>query len=120
MRDYGPSLTRPQFDALDLLHTNDAHLRPIVRCHLALLLGDITEEAAHCRMLRLETAGLVDIHRPKNPDPATYAPSELGKRLYRAALLKMDGVTAPPPVHRHLQLAYEATTLYHLTEPRTA
>lgn len=118
MSDNGPKLTSRQFDILDLLHTLDADRHPVLREHLALNLGDITPEACHCRMLRYKRDGLVDILQDSRHSPALYEPSELGRRLYRAALLEMDGVTAPPPVHPHLQLAYEATTLYHHTEPK--
>lgn len=113
------NLTTRQFDILDLLHALDADRHPVLREHLALNLGDITPEACHCRMLRYKRDGLVDILQESRHSPASYEPSELGRRLYRAALLKMDGVTAPPEIHESLQRALEATTLYHLTEPRT-
>ena len=113
-------LTSPQFNTLDLIVTNDGDRVPIVREHMALLLGDITHEATHCRMLRLRDAGLVDIIQDHRHDPAEYRISAHGLRLYRAALLRMDGVTAPPAIPESLQRALEATTLYHLTEPRTA
>lgn len=111
------TLTARQFDALDQLHTINADHEPVTRDRLALELGNISTEAAHLRMVRLERDGLVDIVREPNT-PATYAPSVLGRRVYQAQLLRMVGVVAPPPLHEHLQLATEATVLLHLTEPR--
>lgn len=110
-------LTARQFDALDLLHTINADHEPVTRDRLALELGNITTEAAHVRMTRLERAGLVTVDRGTNT-PSTYTPSPLGRRLYQGELLRMVGVVAPPPLHEHLQRATEATVLLHLTEPR--
>lgn len=111
------NLTRKQFDALDRLHTINADHEPVTRDRLALELGNISTEAAHVRMTRLEDHGLVTIVRGTNT-PSTYSPSPLGRRLYQAELLRMTGVVAPPPIHEHLQRATEATLLLHLTEPR--
>lgn len=118
MSSYGSPLTNRQFNALDQLHTIDAHLHPVLLARLALELGGISTEAAHLRMQRLEAAGLVDIEQPSGNEPSTYRISERGLHLYRAELLRMVGVTAPPPLHEHLQRATEATLLLHLTEPR--
>lgn len=119
MRDTGPKLTSPQFDMLDRLHTLDAHLYPIGRENLALELGDISPEAAHLRMLRLKKVGLVEVIQECRQSPAFYRLTARGTHLYRAELQRMDGVTAPPSLPASMQRALEATTLLHMTEPRT-
>lgn len=88
------SITADQFDALDHLHTIDAGVRWITRDDLATTLG-ISGEATHLRMRRLESAGLVDIDRPKD-DPLRYRVSVDGQNAYRLYVLRMDGVTGPP------------------------
>lgn len=113
------ALTTKQFDTLDLLHTLDAHVHAIGRDRLALELGGISTEAAHVRMTRLERAGLVDIEQASGNEPSTYTLSELGRRLYKAELLRMVGVTAPPSTSQLIDLpSLIAARIVTLTEPR--
>lgn len=121
-------ITRPQFDMLDRLHALDAHLCPLLRENLALELGDITPEAAHLRMRRLSSAGLVEIIQQDRSSPAYYRVTAIGVRLYHDELERMDDEPTEdsPPTATHacpgvlasMQRALEATTLLHLTEPK--
>lgn len=100
------TLTTYQFDNLDHLMTLDADTRTIARDDLATTLG-ISLEAVQLRMRRLEAEGFVDITRPgrESPEPITYRISARGVQAYRAHLLRMDGVTGPPPLHASIETA---------------
>lgn len=98
-------LTRYQFDNLDHLMTIDADKRAVTRDDLATTLNT-SEESAHKRMYRLALDDFVEIIRPEHRcDQYQYRISARGVQAYRAHLLRMDGVTGPPPLHASIELA---------------
>lgn len=105
------TLNRRHFEALDHLHLIDADTRWIDQADLATTLNTSTE-ATHVRMRRLEAANLIDIQRATD-QPIRYRISAHGLQMYRATLLRMDGVTGPPPLHPDIERATLATLALH-------
>ena len=108
-----------RFDLLDHLHTIDADSRWVNREDLANT-WNISSDAAHSRMMRLEADGLAMIRRHERVNANTYPPPDYrltghGSALYRAELARMAGETGPPRLDEsvaHASLATHALTHY--------
>jgi DNA-binding MarR family transcriptional regulator len=101
-----------QFDILDHLHANDALHRTITLPDLATTFRS-SDQSTSRRMRRMQSAGLVEIDKPDQHSPIVYEVTDLGRRLYHAQLLIMDGVTAPPPLDPHVEIATLAILALH-------
>jgi DNA-binding MarR family transcriptional regulator len=111
------SLTKTQFDLIDLLYTMDCDTRPCHRDDLALRLN-ISSDAANMRMKRMQKAGLVTITTERGSEGrVTYTLTDHAHHAFRDALNAMDPMQPIPSVSHLIELpaliAHRIITLEH-------